>query len=96
MQDAEVEQAVTHYAQALASAWVDAGGSLSDLARRSGVTPQAMSLLRLGQMGIGFRTARGLARALGTDTGELERRALAWHAAGRPPLSADVLPAREG
>jgi transcriptional regulator with XRE-family HTH domain len=93
MQHSEVEETVTQYAQALASAWVAAGGSLSDLARRSGVTPQAMSLLRLGQMGVGFRTVRGLARAFETDTGELERRALAWHAAGRPILSSDVLPA---
>ena len=91
MQDGEVETTVNGYAQALVSAWFDAGGSLSELARRASVTPQAMSLLRLGTMGVGFRTARGLARALGTDTGELERRALAWHAAGRPPLGPEAL-----
>lgn len=91
MQDEEVETTVNGYAQAVVAAWVETGSSLSELARRAGVTPQAMSLLRLGTMGVGFRTARGLARALGTDTGELERRALAWHAAGRPPLGPEAL-----
>lgn len=91
MQDEEVETTVNGYAQAVVFAWVETGSSLSELARRAGVTPQAMSLLRLGTMGVGFRTARGLARALGTDTGELERRALAWHAAGRPPLGPEAL-----
>ncbi len=96
MQDREVEATVSGYAQALVVAWFDSGESLSELARRAGVTPQAMSLLRLGTMGVGFRTARGLARALGTDTGELERRALAWHAAGRPPLGPEALTGAQG
>jgi hypothetical protein len=47
-------------------------------------------------MSVGLRTARGIANALGLDTGELERRALAWHAAGRPPLGPEALTGAQG
>jgi len=87
----EAQAALDGYGQAVVLAWVASGQSAAELARQAGVTPQAVSLLRLGGMSVGLRTARGIAAALGVDTGELERRALAWHAAGRPPLGPEAL-----
>lgn len=87
----ETQAALDGYGQAVVLAWVAGGQPAAELARQAGVTPQAVSLLRLGEMSVGIRTARGIATALGVDTGELERRALAWHAAGRPPLGPEAL-----
>jgi transcriptional regulator with XRE-family HTH domain len=95
MTEEEVQTPLDGYGRALVLAWVESGASASELARRVGVTPQAISLLRLGQMRLGLRTARGLAKVIGVDLGRLERRAQDWHRAGRPALGPEALPPRE-
>lgn len=95
--DAEnLDDALNGYAQAVVEAWATDGRLLQDLASSVGVAPQFISQVRLSQTRLGIKSVRGFARALGTDIGGLEARALAWHAAGRPALTADVLPSREG
>ena len=91
MDEAGLNEALNGYAKGVVDAWAADGRMLQDLAPLMGVSPQFVSQMRLGQSRLGLKSARGLARALGTDTGELERRALAWHAAGRPPLGPEAL-----
>ena len=80
------ENALNGYAAEVVNAWDRDGRRLMDLARRMGVTPGYITRLRRTQSGLGLRSAIGLSRTLGASVEELERRALAWHAAGRPPL----------
>jgi hypothetical protein len=96
METEALDEALNGYAKALVDAWAADGRMLQDLASVMSVSPQFVSQVRLSQSRLGFKSARGLARALGTDTGELERRALAWHAAGRPPLGPEALTGASG
>ena len=96
MERAEVESVMDAYAAQVSAAWERDGRLLSDLASAMGVTPSYISRLRGGKSGLGLRSAIGLAKTLGDSVEGLEARALAWHAAGRPALAADVLPSREG
>ena len=85
------ETALNGYAAEVVNAWDRDGRRLMDLARRMGVTPGYITRLRRTQSGLGLRSAIGLSRTLGASVEELERRALAWHAAGRPPLGPEAL-----
>jgi len=96
METEALDEALNGYAKALVDAWAADGRMLQDLASVMSVSPQFVSQVRLSQSRLGIKSARGLARALGTDTGELERRALAWHAAGRPPLGPEALTGVQG
>lgn len=91
MQRAEVEETMDAYAVEIASSWEQSGRLLSELASAMGVSPSYISRLRGRRTGLGLRSAIGLSRTLGASVEELERRALAWHAAGRPPLGPEAL-----
>jgi hypothetical protein len=90
------DEALNGYAAAVTEAWIGNGRMLQDLASEVGVVPQFISQVRLGQSRLGLKSARGFAVTLGVDLGELERRALAWHAAGRPPLGPEALTGAQG
>jgi hypothetical protein len=94
--DETTENALNGYAAEVVNAWDRDGRRLIELARRMGVTPGAITRLRRLQSGLGLKSAIGLARTLGASVEELERRALAWHAAGRPPLGPEALTGAQG
>ena len=89
--DETTENALNGYAAEVVNAWDRDGRRLIELARRMGVTPGAITRLRRLQSGLGLKSAIGLSKTLGASVEELERRALAWHAAGRPPLGPEAL-----
>ena len=89
--DDESKKALNGYAAAVVNAWDSDGRRLVDLARRMGVTTGFVSQLRQHQSGVGLKATIGLSRTLGASVEEPERRALAWHAAGRPPLGPEAL-----
>jgi hypothetical protein len=94
--DDETRKAVSGYAAEVANAWDRDGRRLMELAKRMGVTTGFVSQLRQHQSGVGLKGVVGLARTLGASVEELERRALAWHAAGRPPLGPEALTGAQG
>lgn len=89
--DDETRKVVSGYAAEVANAWDRDGRRLTELAKRMGVTTGFVSQLRQHQSGVGLKGVVGLAKTLGTTVEDLEHRALAWHAAGRPALSSDAL-----
>jgi hypothetical protein len=94
--DQTTENALNGYAAEVVNAWDRDGRRLVELARRMNVTPGAITRLRRLQSGLGLKTAIGLSKTLGASVEELERRALAWHAAGRPPLGPEALTGAQG
>ena len=96
MQRAEVESTMDAYAVEVASSWERTGRRLVDLAAAMGVSPSYISRLRGRRTGLGLRSAIGLSKTLGASVEELERRALAWHAAGRPLLGPEALTGAQG
>ena len=69
---------------------------MAEFAEKAGLTPQAVSQIRLGQWGVGMKGLRGFSHALGVTLSDFEERALAWHAAGRPPLGPEALTGAQG
>jgi hypothetical protein len=94
--DKTTENALNGYAAEVVNAWDRDGRRLVELARRMNVTPGAITRLRRLQSGLGLKSAIGLSKTLGASVEELERRALAWHAAGRPPLGPEALTGAQG
>ena len=90
----EHKPTIDGYARAVLEAWVSDGRPVAGFAELADLTPQAVSQIRLGQWGVGLKGLRGFSHALGIRLSTFESRALAWHAAGRPALGADVLPAK--
>lgn len=87
----EHKATVDGYARSVLEAWVGGGRSMTEFAERAGLTPQAVSQIRLGQWGVGMKGLRGFSHALGVTLSDFEEAALAWHAAGRPLLGPEAL-----
>ena len=87
----EHKATVDGYARSVLEAWAGDGRPMAEFAEKAGLTPQAVSQIRLGQWGVGMKGLRGFSHALGVTLSDFEARALAWHAAGRPPLGPEAL-----
>lgn len=87
----EHKATVDGYARTLLETWVGEGRTVAEFAERAGLTPQAVSQIRHGQWGVGMKGLRGFSHALGVTLSDFEEAALAWHAAGRPPLGPEAL-----
>ena len=83
-------------------AWLreDPSRSAAALARSAGVTPTHISTIRSQSRGVGMKTIRGLAVALGTTLADLESEAAEWARenpqARRPTRTAPTLDRIEG
>jgi transcriptional regulator with XRE-family HTH domain len=92
----EHKATVDGYARSVLEAWASDGRPMAEFADKAGLTPQAVSQIRLGQWGVGMKGLRGFSHALGVSLSDFEERALAWHAAGRPPLGPEALTGAQG
>ena len=92
----EHKATVDGYARSVLEAWASDGRPMAEFAEKAGLTPQAVSQIRLGQWGVGMKGLRGFSQALGVTLSVFEARALAWHAAGRPPLGPEALTGAQG
>ena len=92
----EHKATVDSYARSVLEAWAGDGRSMAEFAEEAGLTPQAVSQIRLGQWGVGMKGLRGFSHALGISLSDFEERALAWHAAGRPQLGPEALTGAQG
>ena len=92
----EHKATVDGYARSVLEAWASDGRPMAEFAEKAGLTPQAGSQIRLGQWGVGVKGLRGFSHALGVTLSDFEERALAWHAAGRPPLGPEALTGAQG
>jgi hypothetical protein len=92
----EHKATVDGYARSVLEAWASDGRPMAEFAEKAGLTPQAVSQIRLGQWGVGMKGLRGFSHALGVTLSDFEERALAWHAAGRPPLGPEALTGAQG
>lgn len=96
------EDAITLYVRELLRLWETPppegqGRTQMELAKLAGCSRSQLSMIRTERMGVGYRTARGLAKAWGMTLAELEQRAGTFARKGTAslPASADRYPNRQ-